>query len=138
MKQWLVGLLLTVFLFTACTPQPKQQILVFDYEAFGPSALSYELLGSPWWQWLPAGGSSPKQRYLIKVVVYKDMPLAEVKALYPISEQQQQDFRYVSYDAALQYLNEAVAMSQEDDLRDMGITPILQDTQQQLQSLVAP
>ena len=85
------------------------QTVVLDYEDFGPQAASWELLGSKWWQWWPHGDSDPATRYVVKVVVYKDVPLDKVKERYPVWREENQDYRYVAYDTAIEYLDNQIA-----------------------------
>jgi hypothetical protein len=42
---------------------------VVPYEAFGPQAIAYKLIGMEWWQWDNHGDSRPR-KYPIKVVIY--------------------------------------------------------------------
>ncbi len=81
---------------------------VLEYEDFGPPIIAHELIGSDWWQWQSHGDSRPR-KYDIRVVVYKNIPLAEVKTLYPVIPLKNQDYRYVNYDDTLKYLDGHIA-----------------------------
>ncbi|KHD06928.1 hypothetical protein PN36_23915 [Candidatus Thiomargarita nelsonii] len=89
--------------------------LVLDYSDFGPQAMAYELIGFQWWQWEKPCCSEPDSIYNIKVVVYKDKDIAlnEVKALFPVNPEQQQDYRYLEYSKAVSYLTEHI---QDDEM----------------------
>jgi len=82
--------------------------LVLDYSDFGPQAMAYELIGFQWWQWENPCCSEPDSIYNIKVVVYKDIALNKVKALFPVNPEQQQDYRYLEYSKAISYLTEHI------------------------------
>ena len=89
--------------------------LILDYNEFGPQVEAYELLGMQWWQWQPHGDSRPR-KYDIKVVVYKGIDLETVKEKFPVNQLQEQDYRYVKYSDALQYLDERI---QEIDIPEL-------------------
>lgn len=127
--------LLFMTTLTACVSKVESNSVVLDYDEFGPSAMSYSLVGYPWWQWLPEGGSNPKARYDIKVVVYKDVPLKRVEAVYPVSENQEKDYRYVTRDDAIQYLDKSLEMVREPGLNDLNLEKTLMNTQAKLKKL---
>lgn len=78
--------------------------IVLQYEAFGTPALSSELLGQAWWQWYSSYGVLGS-KFDIKVVVYtKDTSLEKIKKQYPVIEEKNQDYRYVSYENVMLYL----------------------------------
>ena len=105
----LVLLPLVVLLGLGCrTESGPERVLVLDYEAFGPPSAAHELLGMDWWQWEAHGHSRPRT-YPIKVVVYAAIPKAEVEARYPVVPDKEQDFRYVTKEAALEYLDTTIA-----------------------------
>lgn len=84
-----------------------QTTLILDYSDFGPQAAAYELIGYEWWQWDSHGDSRPRH-YDIKVVVYRDVPLSEVKRAYPVVKEKEQDYRYVPYGEAIEYLDNLI------------------------------
>ena len=100
-------LALMAFLLVACAHAEVKSMVVLDYNDFGPQAAAYELLGMEWWQWQSHGESRP-QAYNIKVVVYKDVTLDSVKQKYPVVQEQLKDYRYVSYNDAIQYLDDII------------------------------
>ena len=116
---------MTLLLIGSAHAETKNMV-VLDYDDFGPQAAAYELLGMDWWQWQSHGESRP-QKYDIKVVVYKDVPIDSVKQKYPVVEKESKDYRYVSYDEAIQYLDE---MIQENFMPDL--TTKLEQTKQRL------
>jgi hypothetical protein len=68
-----------------------------------------------WWQWQSHGDSRPR-KYDIKVVVYRDVPLDEVKQKYPVIKEELKDFRYVPYDEAIQYLDDMIQQNFMPDI----------------------
>ncbi|MCI0505624.1 MAG: hypothetical protein L0Z73_05885 [Gammaproteobacteria bacterium] len=118
-------LILLLFL-SGCAHAETQNTLVLDYEEFGPPAAAYKLIGNDWWQWLPHGDSRPK-KYDIKVVVFKDIDLDKVQRQFPIIEQNNQDYRYLKYNDALEYLDRNI----EEDLLP-EVTTKLKTTKQKL------
>lgn len=95
-------------LLSACSDaQQAQSMLLFDYDAFGPPAAANELIGMDWWQWEPTGDARPSA-YAIKVVVYKDIDLEQVKQRYPVNAETEKDYRYVEYLAAMAYLDQMI------------------------------
>jgi hypothetical protein len=97
-------LLLAIVFFLGCTAAIKNNSAVFDYAEFGPQVVSHELLGKEWYQWDPHGSSDPNERYDIKVVVYRDMPLKKIQQQYPVIKGEK-DYRYLEYSLALQHLD---------------------------------
>lgn len=83
--------------------------VVLDYHAFGPQAAAWQLLGHEWWQWQAHGDSRPGTSYDVKVVVYRGIDRDAVAAAYPVVSAEQKDYRYVTFDAALAYLDREIA-----------------------------
>jgi hypothetical protein len=119
-------LALVALLLVGCAHTEVKNMVVLDYNDFGPQAAAYELLGMEWWQWQSHGESRP-QKYDITVVVYKDVPLDSVKQKYPVVEKESKDYRYVTYDDAIHYLDN---MIQENLMPDL--TTKLNQTKQTL------
>ena len=86
---------------------------VFNYDDFGPQAMAWKTIGMQWWQWDNHGDSDPKSKCDIKVVVYTDMSLDEIKLLFPINRTKKKDFRYLQYNDSLKYL--------ENNIQEMEI-----------------
>ena len=107
-----------VFILNGCATYntDRKQSLVLPYSAFGPPTMSGTLIGVEWFQWLSHGESRPRD-YDINVVIYRKIPLEEVRNLYPISQKESIDYRYVSYSDAVSYfdhnITEVVRMEQE-------------------------
>jgi len=83
---------------------PKSNTLILKYQDFGPQVVSYKLLGMEWYQWNSQGPDDPNANDDVKVVVYRNVPLEEVKKLYPVVIGTQ-DYRYLEYKVALDLLN---------------------------------
>jgi hypothetical protein len=105
-KTLLLILICLILLGCHNSPEPYG---VFDYEDFGPQTMAWEKIGMQWWQWDSHGISSdPNYKYDIKVVVYRDMTLTQIKSLYPVDRAKRKDFRYFEYDDSIKYLNERI------------------------------
>lgn len=112
MKHILSILFFSLILLSACSSEKQNnKTLLLPFNAFGPAAMSEPLLGQSWWQWQSHGDSKPHE-YDIKVILYKDFPLDEIKKRYPVNETKQSDYRYVDYESAIQYLDKHI----EEDL----------------------
>ncbi|GAA5213669.1 hypothetical protein ACFSJ3_03055 [Corallincola platygyrae] len=110
-------LILSTLLLTSCSEvEPAEYTYVLPYSAFGPPSMSGSLLGVEWYQWQPHGDSRPKQ-YPVKVVVYRELAKSEVEKAFPVNPAEELDYRYVSYSAAISYLDKNIkdveAMEQE-------------------------
>lgn len=102
---------------SGCRGRMKQaDVLILDYDAFGPPVIAHELLGPEWWQWQPHGDSRPR-KYKVKVVVYGSIPKAEVERRYPVDRTKEQDFRYVSKQAGVEYLDKNIEDAPVDSVR---------------------
>jgi len=78
--------------------------IVLKYEDFGSDVESSKLLGRAWWQWYPTY-EDREAKFDIKVVVYtQNEELEKIKKQYPVIEEKNQDYRYVSYANAMQFL----------------------------------
>jgi hypothetical protein len=82
----------------------KNNIHIMDYSDFGPQSMAYELIGFQWYQWDKAGDPDPRKKYEIKVIVYRNISLTEVKKVYPVIKSKNQDYRYVEYNQGLVYI----------------------------------
>ncbi len=85
----------------------RANALVFAYSDFGPPSLASDTIGPDWWQWDHHGNSRPAT-YPVNVVVYRGMPLWKVKQRYPVLQERRQDFRYLEYSEAVEYLDKAI------------------------------
>lgn len=89
-------------------PSRPPHTLVLAYHDFGPQVLAAERLGMEWWQWEGGGSWELDDAFDVRVVVYRGMTLAEVQAEYP-TVVGEADYRYVSYDEAVAYLDRSLA-----------------------------
>ncbi|MEM7146849.1 MAG: hypothetical protein AAF591_17085 [Verrucomicrobiota bacterium] len=86
--------------------------LVLPYRSFGPQVIAHELIGMQWWRWQNHGDSQPRE-YPIKVVVYWDTSLDEIKRKYPVSRANEDDYRYVTRDAAISHIQDSIKKLKE-------------------------
>ena len=94
---------------TKPSKESTQNIIVLDYDDFGPQAAAHRIIGMQWWQWQQHGDSNPSKEYDIKVVVYFSISLNEIKQRYTVSSKKSLDYRYLTLDNALQYLDEEIS-----------------------------
>jgi hypothetical protein len=94
----------------------SRNMMVLQYHDFGPQAAAYQAIGMEWWQWDNHGDPDPNFQYDVKVVVYRDIPLSQVREAYPVVKSKQQDFRYLAYTDAMAYLNTTI---QEDAMAEV-------------------
>jgi hypothetical protein len=100
--------------FILCCNNSQKPYGVFKYEDFGPQSMAYEKIGMQWWQWDNHGSSDPNYKYDIKVVVYQDMPLSQIKNLFPVEKSKKTDFRYFEYNDSIVYLNKKIKELEEE------------------------
>lgn len=94
-------------LIVACSSDLNENVVVFNYKDFGPQVIASEVIGMEWWQWQPHGESRPTQ-YDVKVVVYRNVALGHVKKKYPVVSEKKEDYRYLEYDTAINYLDDKI------------------------------
>ena len=97
-------LILTCLLLTSCASRISRTTLVFDYADFGPQAMAYRTIGPKNYQWDPQtpilfGAEG------VRVVVYRNIRLEEVEQHFPLDPQRHQDYRYLAYADAMEYLD---------------------------------
>ncbi len=80
-----------------------------------------------WWQWQTSGDPRPR-KYDIKVIVYKDIPINDVKKMFPVTPSLYQDYRYVEYSVAIDYLDTLI----EENLIE-SLTHKMVDTRAKIQ-----
>ncbi len=115
MKTKTLFLILVSLLIHGCNSAHKPYA-IFEYEDFGPQSMIWKKIGMQWWQWDDHGDSDPRTRYDIKVVVYADRPLDEIKTLFPVDKNLKNDYRYFEYHEALKHLDENIReMNQVDE-----------------------
>ncbi len=89
---------------------------VFHYDDFGPQVAVYELIGFQWWQWESQGDPDPTSKPDIRVIVYWDEALDDIKAQYPVDQQKKLDYRYIEYDNAKKHLENLIAEFEQSEL----------------------
>lgn len=109
-----------------CATIGNKNTVVFDYNDFGPQVVANEIVGMEWWQWQPHGEPRPTT-YDVKVVVYRNVTLGYVKNKFPVIPEKEKDYRYLEYEAALEYLNEKIS----DDVSEQ-VTDRLKKTRKKL------
>ena len=120
--------IICTMILSGCISFKKEHILVLDYRDFGPQAMATPLLGKEWWQWQSHGDSTPTF-YDIKVVVYDQTPLKDVKEKFAVEPEKEKDYRYIKYKDAMEYLDKNI----ESNIL-ITITPQLQKTRERLTS----
>ena len=110
--------LFALFLFgiMGCAHRPGRT-LILRYEDFGPQVAAYQTIGFEWYQWNNVGDCRPWVRDGIQVVVYEGMSRRQVKKLYPVIPATKQDYRHLSLQDALQYIDHY-----KDDLPALQVT----------------
>jgi hypothetical protein len=85
--------------------QPTSNTIVLSYKELGPQVAVYKLIGYEWYQWNSQGSDDPTKLDDVKVVVYRNVSLEKVKEMYPVIKEKQ-DYRYIDYSTAMDYLNQ--------------------------------
>ncbi|MGH1342754.1 MAG: hypothetical protein ACRBN8_14430 [Nannocystales bacterium] len=88
----------------------------FEYDAFGPAAMSFGLLGQAWWQWDSEGHAFEKADGTIWVVVHEGLNGDALATRFPVIQEAQCDQRYVALEDARAYLREHI-----DELGDPAV-----------------
>ncbi|WP_143569776.1 hypothetical protein [Tenacibaculum agarivorans] len=107
------------FINLVCYCQSKNQYnsftsssntLLLNYDDLGPQILAHNLIGFQWWQWNNHGSSdsNDKTEYDIRVIVFKNISTEIVKKKYPVDEKLKLDFRYISYNETITYLDKII------------------------------
>lgn len=123
----IVGKALTIAFFMifvqSCSSVPETKeapnTVVLKYSDFGPQSVSWETIGMGWWQWDDCGDPNPNYSYDIRVVVYRGIPLEDVKQLYPVRKEKNQDYRYLEYQKAVEYLNKGIQKYSSREWEDL-------------------
>lgn len=114
MKTKLNQIVLAAILVFSCSNYDKQ-ILILSYDDFGPQSMAWETIGMQWWQWDNHGDSNPNTIYDIKIAIYRDIPLQEVKERFPVVKESKKDYRYIEYKTALKFLDKNILEYKEID-----------------------
>ena len=110
----------------ACTQSIKSNVIILDYQEFGPQVIAYKAIGKEWWQWQPHGNPRPS-KYDIKVIVYRDIALEKVRNKYPVEEDKKIDFRYLEHTESLKYLDNNI----DDNIME-NVTEQLKKTKEKI------
>lgn len=95
--------------------------------------MAWETIGMDWWQWDNHGDSDPRSRCDIKVVVYRDVPLERVKLMFPVRKEKNQDFRYLEYSKALEYLDKGIKETRDEEVSILkSLAERLRDTRKRI------
>lgn len=89
----------------SCSTQQKLNYTTLKYDNFGPQAMTHELIGMNWRQWLEPGGFQPKDTFDIQVVVYCDGQRLDIEKRFSVDTTTQKDYRYITKNDAIGYLN---------------------------------
>lgn len=113
-----LAFLLLFTLLTSCSVHSQQEVVLLDYNDFGPQIIAREVIGMEWWQWQDHGDPDPAAVYPVKVAVYRNIPLSEVKQRYPVEPEQKKDFRYLEYQNALRFLDEKITENVQESVTE--------------------
>ncbi|MBU1069948.1 hypothetical protein KJ975_10315 [Myxococcota bacterium] len=89
-------------------PNDPGHTVVLCYDDFGPPSLQEGLVGPEWWSWEAGGSFEPGDSFDVRIVVFSGRTEQEVQELYP-TVKGISDYRRLSRDAALRYLDEKIA-----------------------------
>jgi hypothetical protein len=93
----------------SCYRPAWAETALFDYDDFGPQILAHEVIGFQWYQWNSTGDSDPNKIDTVKIVVYWDEPIEKIKEKYPVDPGKEKDYRYLSYEKAMEYLGSSIS-----------------------------
>lgn len=103
----------------------------FEYSAFGPAAMSFELLGQAWWQWDAEGHAFEASGGSVWVVVHDGLNGDALATRFPVIQDAQCDQRYVSLPDARAYLQEHIDELDDPSVPELaGLRSELQRTMQ--------
>lgn len=105
----------------------------FEYDAFGPAAMSFGLLGQAWWQWDSEGHTFESDGGTIWVVVHDGLTGDALATRFPVRPDERCDHRYVALPDARAHLRTHI-----DELDDPSIpelAPLRAELQQTLGAL---
>lgn len=111
----------------------RTETLILSYSAFGPQAMAFETIGYEWYQRNRVGNCDPNapQDY-VRVVIYRYISLQEAKRRYPVV-MEKQDYRYLSYEDALAYLDEQEkVVSEIEEMSDSDLIRQFKETRESI------
>ncbi len=94
----------------------------FEYDAFGPAAMSFDLLGQAWWQWDSEGHAFEEDGGTIWVVVHDGLTGDALATRFPVREDQRCDHRYVALPDARAYLRAHIDELADADVPELALT----------------
>lgn len=103
-----------------CPHVEGEDAKLFAYDAFGPAAMSYDLLGQAWWQWDGEGHAFEDAEGVVWVVVHDGVAPDALATRFPVRQADQCDHRYVAVDAAIAYLEDHIAELDGDDVPEFA------------------
>lgn len=118
-----ITLSLIVFLLSPILSRAGSAI--FHYDDFGPQVAVYELIGFQWWQWESHGDPNPSSKPDIRVIVYWDEALDDIKIQYPVDQRKQLDYRYLEYDKAIKHLENLIQEFENSGMKTDGLRATL-------------
>ena len=80
----------------------------FRYNDFGPQIAVHKLIGFGWFQWDSHGDSDPRSDSRIKVIIFWNEELENVKAQFPVNQSKLVDYRYLELGRAIQHLQDLI------------------------------
>jgi len=119
----------------ACPHAEGEDAKRFEYDAFGPAAMSFELLGQAWWQWDSEGHAFEASGGTIWVVVHDGLGGDALATRFPVIQDAQCDQRYVALTDARAYLQDHVDELADPDVPELA--PLRAELQRTLVSLDA-
>jgi len=90
---------------------------LFEFDAFGPPSMAFEVLGQEWWQWDAEGHAFEASGGTVWVVVYRQLPPDELRHRFPVIQGLACDHRYLEVADAVAYLGKAIEELEELDDR---------------------
>lgn len=111
----------------SCTHDVAADTALLKYEAFGPAAMSYALLGQAWWQWDSEGHAFDEDGGVVWVVVHDGVDADALARRFPVDPTTRCDHRYVALGDARSYLQKN--MSELEDVPELAsVAQTLRDT----------
>ena len=104
-------------LSSACAEQKDATSTALPYTSFGPQAVAFKFLGTQWAEWQSHRGTSPTD-WDVRIVVHCHASADEVALLYPDDQKANRDYRYITYDSALTYLDDVIREDFDPELTE--------------------
>lgn len=89
----------------SCHRQVGPDAMLLPYDAFGPQAMSFGLIGMGWWQWDGEGHAFDEDNGKIWVVVHDDLSDEALARRFPVNSELRCDNRYVTRDDAMEFFD---------------------------------